>query len=261
MIEYTSIIPRVHHISKRSHHPQWTTKETNARFHEIMVVIRGNITYVIDGTSYTIEEGTVAYLPQGVRNYVEPQHGNSFVMYLCLFTCEYVADATHRLPFSTGMIKPASKRVVSLFKQMHYSFLEKNTCYKLENRGYLQLIIAELATNHTERPMAALSNPRVIQMKLHIKRHLHEKVKPHTIREITGLNPDYFASLFKKDTGYTIPQYINRCRIEKAKDLLVSGNQKIIEISHLCGFEDELYFTKLFKKRTGMPPTEFRNNH
>jgi YesN/AraC family two-component response regulator len=261
MVEPYLIIPKVHHIFKRSHHPHWTTIESKARYHELMVVIRGSVTFVIDGTIYKIPRGNAALISQGSSYYFEPQQDNTFVKYACHFKCEHMENMDCRLPFPNGLIKPASERVVSLFKQMHYSFLEKNTCYKLETSAYLQLIIAELATDHAERPMAALSNPRVIQMKLHIKRHLREKVTPDTIRKITGLNPDYFASLFKKDTGYTIQQYINRCRIARAMDLLTSGNKKVGEISHLCGVEDELYFTKLFNKRTGMSPTEYRKNY
>ena len=65
--------------------------------------------------------------------------------------------------------------------------------------------------------------------------------------------------MFKKATGAGITDYITKLKMEEAKDLLLTGNQKIYEISDEVGYDSAFYFSKVFKKYTGMSPKEFRN--
>ncbi|MNZ59164.1 HTH-type transcriptional regulator YesS [compost metagenome] len=74
------------------------------------------------------------------------------------------------------------------------------------------------------------------------------------------LSPSYFSSLFKKYTGMTFMQYVTSARMEKAKELLLEGNQ-VQDITYELGYKDRPYFTELFKKHTGLTPTEFRSKY
>ena len=76
----------------------------------------------------------------------------------------------------------------------------------------------------------------------------------------TYLSKTYLSSLFKKETRYSISEYINIVRIERSKSLLMEENLSIIEIANLCGFEDQSYFTKVFKNIVGITPKKFREN-
>jgi len=62
---------------------------------------------------------------------------------------------------------------------------------------------------------------------------------------------------FKEATGYTIIEYFNKLKIDKAKELLIEGNKKIREVAQELGFVDEFYFSRTFKKAEGMNPSEF----
>jgi AraC-like DNA-binding protein len=65
--------------------------------------------------------------------------------------------------------------------------------------------------------------------------------------------------LFKKYTGLSPTQYFINLKIHLAKRMLQNSNTSIKEISYILNFETQEYFAKLFKKKTGMSPTEFRN--
>ncbi|MCI5649134.1 MAG: helix-turn-helix transcriptional regulator [Fusicatenibacter sp.] len=69
----------------------------------------------------------------------------------------------------------------------------------------------------------------------------------------------YLSMLFKKETGVTLTSYISRRRIELATYYLETTNLQIQEIAVCCGIHDINYFTRLFKKNTGMTPREYRN--
>ncbi|MBQ8305843.1 MAG: response regulator [Blautia sp.] len=78
------------------------------------------------------------------------------------------------------------------------------------------------------------------------------------IAEYVELSPNYICSLFKKETGGNLTGYVMEFRINRAKELFFSTNMKSYEIAEACGFVDESYFSKSFKKVTGLAPSEFR---
>lgn len=80
-----------------------------------------------------------------------------------------------------------------------------------------------------------------------------------TQAKLLNVNPSYLSTLFKKETGTTLTDYVNRRRVDRAKQLLKSSNAQIQNISQSCGIYDVNYFTKIFKKYEGVTPKEYRN--
>lgn len=73
-----------------------------------------------------------------------------------------------------------------------------------------------------------------------------------------NLSPGYFSTAFKAQTGDSPVQYINKVRIDRAKQLLRSTTLPIAEISSAVGFEDSFYFARQFSKATGFSPRDYR---
>lgn len=76
-----------------------------------------------------------------------------------------------------------------------------------------------------------------------------------------NVNSSYLSTLFKKETGSTVTDYIINRRISHAKHLLGSSRLQVQTVGQLCGFEDVHYFSKVFKRLTGFTPKQFRQNH
>ena len=70
----------------------------------------------------------------------------------------------------------------------------------------------------------------------------------------------YLSSLFKNETGSSLFAYINRVRVEKSKVLLLDESISLLDVAALCGFEDQSYFTKVFKKLVGVSPKRYRSS-
>lgn len=82
-----------------------------------------------------------------------------------------------------------------------------------------------------------------------------------TFSDITDqlhVNKCWFSTHFKKEMGISFTQFVTGQKIKKAQQLLHSTDLRLIEISSRCGFEEQSYFTKLFKQETGMTPKEYR---
>ncbi len=80
-----------------------------------------------------------------------------------------------------------------------------------------------------------------------------------TLEEIAAqlhVNRNYLSQLFKKITGEPFVTYINKYRIHKAKELMMSGNYMVYEVSELVGFQNSTYFSQVFKSITGYSPSE-----
>ena len=91
-----------------------------------------------------------------------------------------------------------------------------------------------------------------------IRNNLHKKVNLTEIAAESGLSYIQFSRRFKTATGLSPSDYITSLRIDKAKHLLANTNLKINEISSVCGFENEYYFSNFFKKHMGFSPSTFR---
>ena len=74
------------------------------------------------------------------------------------------------------------------------------------------------------------------------------------------VNSSYLSTLFKKETGTTLTEYVNRKRVEHGIFLLNTTHMQIQAIAQCCGIPDVNYFTKTFKKIVGKTPKEYRNH-
>lgn len=90
-----------------------------------------------------------------------------------------------------------------------------------------------------------------------ILKHLYEDISLSKISDMLNLSPPYISSKFKKEVKVALSEYILKCKIDEAKYLLTHTNYSILEISTLLYFHDQSYFTKTFKRFTGITPKKY----
>lgn len=93
---------------------------------------------------------------------------------------------------------------------------------------------------------------------LYISAHFSEPITLDDVAAQVHLNPAYFSSMFKQSTGSSFKEYVNMVRIEESKRLLANTDYSIIDIAVAAGFEDQSYFSRVFKKYTGLTPRQYR---
>ena len=93
----------------------------------------------------------------------------------------------------------------------------------------------------------------------YIHEHLADDLSLTEVASVVPLSAQYFATLFKQSTGETLLQYIARCRIERAKELLIEKTLAIADICQQVGFRDQSYFTKVFRRYSNMTPKTYRS--
>ncbi|MDR0387288.1 MAG: PocR ligand-binding domain-containing protein [Treponema sp.] len=85
------------------------------------------------------------------------------------------------------------------------------------------------------------------------------KISLKEIADASGLSAPYFSSIFKEEMGENLSSYLNRLRVEKAATLLIESDLSLVDIAGSCGFEDQSWFSKIFKMFTGVSPGKFRD--
>jgi AraC family transcriptional regulator len=104
-------------------------------------------------------------------------------------------------------------------------------------------------------------SPRQLRLAIaYIQAHLNEEICLDAIADELGFSRYYFCRLFKQSTGFSPYQYVIRCRIERAKQLLKKGDESIAEIALTCGFSHQSHLHRHFKRLTGVTPKKFINS-
>ena len=92
-----------------------------------------------------------------------------------------------------------------------------------------------------------------------IAQNYTRKLSLKEIAGVAGLSPPYFSTIFKEEMGENLSKYLNRLRVEKASALLLQTDMTLSEIAACCCFEDQSWFSKIFKAFTGISPGKYRN--
>ncbi|WP_397540158.1 bifunctional transcriptional activator/DNA repair enzyme AdaA [Rummeliibacillus pycnus] len=98
----------------------------------------------------------------------------------------------------------------------------------------------------------------VLQINYYIEHHFHEHLTLDILADACHGSPYHLQKIYKKVTGYAPIDYIQHIRVEEAKVLLKTTQQKIEQIGQAVGFSNTPYFITLFKKITGLTPRKYR---
>lgn len=154
------------------------------------------------------------------------------------------------------------KRSVLLFVQLLDISKRSNYQINWNCRYALNLLLMEFTSEFLQtNNIAAGRIPNQIRNIIeYIRTHYDEPLSVEQLAAQYNYHPTYLTTLFKKYTGYPISSYINHTRIAVAKNILcVRDTLSIQSIASMCGFSDEKYFMRLFKKIEGITPSQYRN--
>lgn len=84
-------------------------------------------------------------------------------------------------------------------------------------------------------------------------------IKATEVADYIKISPNYFSVLFKEQTGMKFNEYLNKCRVDRAKLLLKETSDKVSNIAQQVGYQEYKYFVQVFKKFTNLTPTDYRN--
>ncbi|MFA9464890.1 MAG: AraC family transcriptional regulator [Velocimicrobium sp.] len=112
-----------------------------------------------------------------------------------------------------------------------------------------------------QRHIESRKNSSIVPIRIakqFIAENYNTSISLEEVSGMIGFNPAYFSTLFKKETGKNFTEYITEIRVQNAKQIIVKTNMDISDVAVEVGYSDLKYFSKLFKKITGVSPSEYR---
>jgi two-component system response regulator YesN len=101
------------------------------------------------------------------------------------------------------------------------------------------------------------SNHIVKATKEYLENHYTEDISLEDVAEQVNISPQNFSKLIKKTTGFNFIDWLSMLRVKKAKELLTNSNLTVKEVCFMVGYKDPNYFSRIFKKRIGITPSEY----
>lgn len=167
-------------------------------------------------------------------------------------------DCASNILYLSISLLPGGEEIVSgIFRDRPDNY---RTLYKMTTTeqviDYLTYFRDSLCETFRERRKES-RKPIVSQVKHYIEEHVTEHLSLNEVAAVFAISPNYLSQLFKKynDIGYN--DYVTQCKIDEARKLLASGEYKVYEVAEMLGFVSAFYFSKVFKKVVGVPPTEY----
>jgi AraC-like DNA-binding protein len=147
------------------------------------------------------------------------------------------------------------KKVSRMVESMIFS-LEKSTTTQemiLAFKNAMEKLVAISRKPGRTREFSSMEKVRD-----HLERHYRESMKITRLAKMTGVSPATFSRWFKKANGVGLEAHLQDLRLNESRRLLKTGSLPISKIARSCGFKSRPYFMRLFRKKTGMTPTAFR---
>ncbi|MBQ3225247.1 MAG: AraC family transcriptional regulator [Oscillospiraceae bacterium] len=251
-------------------------------FWELAYIRRGSVGVMAGSTGYTLESGeAIFHLPNEYHNIWA--NGESAEVVIISFVCKSPAIRFFEKRMMS-LSEEEKKLVESLLRLGFETFTDppdilyqkKMNLKQDAARGNLQLLKLRLEEllirlmqsegiidRQARKSVAAgTRNDRLITDS--IIKALTEKIYgTTTLDEVCAgvlFSKSHLKALFKKNTGYSIMDYYTHLKLERAKILINEGNLSISDIAELLGYSSIHYFSRVFKAKTGMTPTEFKNS-
>ena len=157
---------------------------------------------------------------------------------------------------------PFEERRINLFKDS-LALLEGG--YSMRNVEYANICLWQLLSSFTYHQYYEQTSPLnsfsdlVDQSVRYMKEHIDQPLKVEELASHFNYSASHYFAIFKKGTGYSPLHYFNQLKIQQACQYLSFTSLSVKEICFALGFQDPLYFSRIFKKMMGMSPTQYRS--
>lgn len=219
---------------------------------EIIYHLNGRSTVYFNNTRLDVRPGTVRFLPAGpVNRYIVDREEFGPCIDIHFTANKPLAENA----FTADMSSNA--KVQDLFEKCNSLWVNKDEGYYLRCMSILYQILAIVfVPAYHARDKHAM----ILEGEKYILEHYNtENISIPRLAGLCGISETYFKQLFLSKHGMTPKKYVTHIRMEKAKDLLLTGNYSVTQVAEMTGYENIYYFSRVFKQEFGMNPTEFIN--
>ncbi|MGO3018558.1 MAG: AraC family transcriptional regulator [Anaerococcus sp.] len=248
----------------------------NSRIHfhpftEFYYITRGEGKFSIEETSINVKTDDFLIINSNIGHSIYPSKDSESLEYfsigidsISIVNFNEDPDSLESSKFFYTELDENKEYIYESFKQV----LEEFSSNKLYSKSManskasvLVIDILRMFKNQIELSHDKKVNKQIDYIKNYIDSNYAEDIKLENLSQIAFMNKFHLISEFKQSYRVTPIEYLILKRIEVTKNLLISTNHSMEEISSIVGFNSQSYFNQVFKKKVGITPSKFRKNH
>ena len=245
----------------------WALQPHSHDFFHLAYVHRGQLIFHADGLDYPLSDGSLILFPPGVVHAVPKDTHNLCTQYEVLFR---ILDPELQSLFETKnvLVLHGASHLERLFSyiSMNYKNID-HVCISCAD-SFLCTILFSILSDKASSEVGFTGyvdsggySPLIQRILCHVEKDPNGKYDLPGLAQALGFNQNYLCTVFRRETGITISEYVNYHRIRRILiTLQYNGYSKdfpIHELAEQFGYGNASYFNRVFKKYTGMTPTEF----
>ncbi|MCD7715388.1 MAG: AraC family transcriptional regulator [Lachnospiraceae bacterium] len=248
---------------------------------EITYIENGSANYTIHFTPFRVQAGDLLFISPHVLHGASEEPGCTMASQSLVFHLNYPGGLTPDIctvkylnPLLTGKHRfvpvihpdqPGYPELKKCFLDLCHIFQKKESAYELQTKALLLTLLADLyrlgyiekadlnsSSRHTEEKLKGILG--------YIQEHYRDPLTIQELSKVCHFSETYFMNFFRRYTGMTCVEYINRFRLTKAAAALEETDLSVTEIALDNGFHNISYFNKLFRRRFGCTPGEHRKS-
>ncbi len=239
-----------------SKHMNWRTNKAGAG---LVFPIAGSSRYTVNGIPYVLEPGVVLHTGPDMEISKEVI-GDKYWRYALIHYQISNAEISRYPLFNENFLISTgiNTRIADLTGQLRQSYATPSSLSVIKSKVLYMNLVEEMVVS-AKRQLHDDNTELMVQALEYIRQNYADPISIAKIASLFGLERRRFAYLFEKHTGMSPRSYLTECRIRRSKELLRTCECSITQIAECVGYTDSFYFSRLFKRQTGVSPTEFRD--
>jgi AraC-like DNA-binding protein/mannose-6-phosphate isomerase-like protein (cupin superfamily) len=257
-------------------------------FVELVYAVRGEAQHLFEGNRYEIRSGDVFIINPGEVHTYKIEPGKDLEIINCLFSSDLIQgkgllelgisqsmdyfyvhpflNKTERFHSALNLRGQGAARALALLESMISEIDNRQSAYESIIRLQMVELLILLSRYHQQQEEQSFrqserSNQRQLLARRicgYLERNFDRKLTIPEISQLFNISSRQLNRFFKEVTGKSVFDMIHHIRIERAKQLLAETDEKVISIAGIVGYEDSAFFSKLFHRHVGCPPSKYR---
>lgn len=245
----------------------WRYENVTPSYDKFYYVTEGEFYLNINDHEFIAKKGQLFFLPfNSTQSYYHISDNTATKYWFhAIYKCnEMDISQLLNLPYYIEVPQKDHNYITGLFKKILNEEVAIPIADKLEQKAAMLELLAYYIQRASANPESHLTEKRLVrdaqlrEIIQYIEDHLSEDITVQELCQIPHFHPNYFIRYFKAGIGCPPRDYINKRRMERAKQLLQNEKISIQDVARITGFKSSYYFSRLFKQKTGFTPTDYR---
>ena len=255
-------------ITKSKYDSDWHSTLHTHPFTELFYVVDGKGEFNIQGQRFPVKANDFVIINPQVEHteLSSPDEPLEYIVLgikgLSFSNLTPVSEGGH--PFSFFNLRDEQKDILRYLNAMVKEATSQSMSYELVCHNLLEILLIKILRHqHFDLEVGKQSKATkdISFIKHYLETYYHESIQLEDLASMTHLSRFYISHSFKKEIGMSPMEYLIAIRIKESKILLRTTNYSISQVADIVGFTTPTYFSKQFRKSTGISPTDYREQY